>query len=152
MSERVSFEIKRKSPPAPPFSSLHQSQLYPLFPLLSFIITARDFIPTLEAAGRPARRAREKEEEGGGRRGKRRERDGEHTIDFWHRDYCKTPRAGGGGRIPRRKKKVSSPPAVVPISSRKRKRTRRRQKFSIFDASRNFYPGRIHDTWTCDHG
>jgi hypothetical protein len=51
MNERVSFEIKRKSPPAPPFSSLHQSQLYPLSPLLSFIITARDFIPALEAAG-----------------------------------------------------------------------------------------------------
>lgn len=65
MNERVSFEIKRKSPPAPPFSSLHQSQLYPLSPLLSFIITARDFIPALGAAGRPARcSARKKEEEG----------------------------------------------------------------------------------------
>lgn len=64
MNERVSFEIKRKSPPAPPFSSLHQSQLYPLSPLLSFIITARDFIPALEAAGRPARCSARKKEEG----------------------------------------------------------------------------------------
>lgn len=75
MNERVSFEIKRKSPPAPPFSSLHQSQLYPLSPQLSFIITARDFIPALEAAGRPvtARSARERKRgrRGDGRRGKR---------------------------------------------------------------------------------
>jgi len=100
MNERVSFEIKRKSPPAPPFSSLHQSQLYPLSPLLSFIITARDFIPALEAAG-PTRSAREKEETRG---------TGcfpsemESTIDFWHRDYCKTLRRGWQEYLDERKK------------------------------------------------
>lgn len=77
MNERVSFEIKRKSPPAPPFSSLHQSQLYPLSPLLSFIITARDFIPALEAAGRPARCSARKKEEEGRRWSEFRERDAE---------------------------------------------------------------------------
>lgn len=122
MNERVSFEIKRKSPPAPPFSSLHQSQLYPLSPLLSFIITARDFIPALEAVGRPARcSARKKEEEE--RRWTCSESETQRAIDFWHRDYCKTPCSYGGG-ISRGQKKVSNPPVVVPISSRKRKQSR----------------------------
>lgn len=120
MNERVSFEIKRKSPPAPPFSSLHQSQLYPLSPLLSFIITARDFIPALEAAGRPARcSARKKEEEGriwtlGARR--------RTQSTFGTEITVKLPALAGVDFS--RRKKVSNPPALVPISSRKRKQSR----------------------------
>lgn len=53
--------------------------IYPLSPLLSFIITARDFIPALEAAGRPTRCAeRERKRERGGGHG-RTERDGKHN-------------------------------------------------------------------------
>lgn len=55
-NERVSGSRLKGSHPLRPTlplspSSLHQSQLYPLSPQLSFIITARDFIPALDVAG-----------------------------------------------------------------------------------------------------
>lgn len=110
MNERVSFEIKRKSPLAPPFSSLHQSQLYPLSPLLSFIITARDFIPTLEAVGRSTRcSAREKEEEGGNV-GAASETENTQST-FGTEITVKLPVSGMGKNL--EKKKVSNPPAVI---------------------------------------
>lgn len=107
MNERVSFEIKRKSPPAPPFSSLHQSQLYPLSPLLSFIITARDFIPAFEAAGseRPGV-AREKK--------RKQRRDGCARVRWRAQSTFGTEitvklSAGDGRRSPGGKKKLSNP-------------------------------------------
>lgn len=112
--KRVSFEIKRKSPLASLFSSLHQSQLYPL----SSPAIVHNYCSWLYPSARSCRltrySAREKEEEEGNV-GAASEM--ESTIDFWHRDYCKTPCVEGGGRN-LEKKKVPNPSGRSPETRR----------------------------------